>query len=114
MQINYGVSTVEELNAAIEQVMQLMPFLIPLFLLQLAMAAVALISLSKKAVPWQDKAIWLVVILAIQNIGPIVYLIIGSKMLDDKIAKNQDNDLTTHSNMSNDKPEKRYDNDLRN
>ena len=95
--VNWVDIGIYEREAIMQIFTLLMPLWIALFLLSLLMLAliiVALISLSKKAVPWQDKILWLIIILAIANIGPIVYLIIGSQILDDKIKENQENDLT--------------------
>jgi len=84
MKLNYGFDEIGEL---MEVLPQLLPFLIPLLLLQLVMLTVALINLLKKELPLKDKAIWLIIIICVQLIGPVVYFAVGSKMLDDKAEK---------------------------
>jgi len=84
MKLHYGL---DEIDKLIEILPQLMPFLIPLLLLELVMLTVALINFFKKELPLKDKAIWLIIIVCVQIIGPVVYFAVGSKMLDDKVAK---------------------------
>ena len=56
----------------------MLPFLIPLFLLELALLVIALVDLVKRErVRGGSKAIWALVIILISVIGPAVYLLIG-------------------------------------
>ena len=57
-----------------------------LAVIQLVLFIVALISLLRKKVPAGEKALWLVVILLVNIIGPIIYFAVGSSMLDEKAA----------------------------
>ena len=84
MKLNYGFDEIDQL---LEILPQLMPFLMPVLLLQLVMLIVALINFLKKELPMKDKVIWLLIIVCVQIIGPVVYFAVGSKMLDDKVAK---------------------------
>jgi len=50
---------------------------------------VAVVSIARKSVPWNEKWFWLPVLL-ISTAGPIIYFVIGSPMLDEKAARRQD------------------------
>lgn len=80
MKLHYGLDEVGQILP------QLLPILIPVLLVQLILVTAALINLIRKELPFQDKVLWLVLILAVSIIGPVVYFAIGSKMLDDKIS----------------------------
>lgn len=83
MKLHYGFDEISEFVGILPQ---LLPFLIPLLLVALVMLTVALINLLKKELPFNDKALWLIIIIFIQIIGPVVYFAVGSKMLDEKVA----------------------------
>lgn len=54
--------------------------LLPLFLINLALVAVALVDLVKrKQVPGGSKWLWGAVIVFIQYLGPLLYLVFGRK-----------------------------------
>jgi hypothetical protein len=60
--------------------MNMLPFLIPLFLLQLALLIIALVDLVKREhVRGGNKIVWALVIVFISVIGPIIYLLLGRK-----------------------------------
>lgn len=80
MKLHYGL---DELGQILPQ---LLPLLIPVLLVQLILAAAALINLIRKELPFQDKILWFVLILAASIIGPVIYFAAGSKILDDKIS----------------------------
>ncbi|MDO8715411.1 MAG: PLD nuclease N-terminal domain-containing protein [Dehalococcoidales bacterium] len=64
----------EELNV----IKGMLPFLIPVALIQLTLLIIALMDLVKrKYVRGGNKIVWALVIVFISMIGPIVYLIIG-------------------------------------
>ena len=65
------------------------PLLLPLAALALALTVSAIVSFCKKALPFSEKWVWLVVILVSTPLGPIIYFALGSKMLDEKIAKKE-------------------------
>jgi hypothetical protein len=57
---------------------QILPFIIPLVLLQLILLIVALLDLSKRQkVRWIPKWGWAIIIILGELIGPILYFIIG-------------------------------------
>ncbi len=60
------------------ELLNLLPFLIPLLILELVLLVVALIDLAKRErVRGGNKVVWLLVIIFINFIGPIVYLLFG-------------------------------------
>jgi len=63
-----------------ENLVQMLPYLVPLIILEAALLLVALIDLSRrKHVAGGNKLIWVAVILLIQYIGPVIYFIAGRK-----------------------------------
>jgi heme/copper-type cytochrome/quinol oxidase subunit 4 len=63
-----------------ETVIQMLPYMIPLIILEVVLTVVALIDLAKrKHVTGGNKIIWVLVTVCIQIIGPVVYLIAGRK-----------------------------------
>lgn len=56
---------------------QLIPFLIPIVLLQLALIVAALLDLRQRARTKGPKWVWVLVILFVNLIGPILYFVIG-------------------------------------
>ena len=56
---------------------QLLPFLIPILLLQLALIIAALIDLARRERTRGPKWAWVLIILLINFIGPIVYFVLG-------------------------------------
>ena len=60
-----------------EQIRQLLPFLIPIALLQLALLVVALIDLARRERTRGPKWLWVLIILFVNLIGPILYFVFG-------------------------------------
>ncbi|MFZ2095830.1 MAG: PLD nuclease N-terminal domain-containing protein [Anaerolineales bacterium] len=61
-----------------EKFLQLLPFIIPLVLLQLILMIVALVDLSRREkVRWLPKWAWALIVILGELLGPIVYLILG-------------------------------------
>lgn len=60
-----------------EQVRSLLPFLIPIILLELALIVVALIDLARREHTRGPKWLWALIILFISGIGPIIYFVLG-------------------------------------
>jgi len=61
-----------------EDIVELLPFLIPVVLLELALLGIALFDLIKRQrVKGGNKLLWGVVIVIFGIIGPAVYLILG-------------------------------------
>ena len=63
-----------------ETVIQMLPYMIPLIILEVVLTVVALIDLAKrKHVTGGNKIIWVLVTVCIHIIGPVIYLIAGRK-----------------------------------
>jgi len=58
----------------------MLPFLIPLLIVQLVLLVIALLDLLKRQhMPGNTRLIWMIVIIFINIFGPIIYLIFGRK-----------------------------------
>jgi hypothetical protein len=66
-----------EETSIVEKIMQLLPLLIPLFLIQLTLMTVALIDLSKREKTRGPKWMWIIIVVFVNMIGPIVYFVVG-------------------------------------
>ena len=67
-----------EAVSPLQKLIQYLPFIIPLVLLQLILLVVALIDLSKREkVRWLPKWAWAIIIVLGELLGPILYFIIG-------------------------------------
>jgi hypothetical protein len=63
-----------------ETVIQMLPYMVPLIILEVVLLVVALVDLAKrKHVTRGNKIIWVLVTVCIQFIGPVIYLIAGRK-----------------------------------
>jgi hypothetical protein len=61
-------------------VLSILPFLVPLFLLEIGLLVFALIDIiRRKKVTGGSKIVWIVIIVLIEIIGPIIYLMVGRK-----------------------------------
>ena len=60
-----------------ENISSLIPFLIPIVLLQLGLMTFALVDLIRRERAKGPKWVWALVIIFVNLIGPIVYLVIG-------------------------------------
>jgi len=61
-----------------QEIMEYLPFLIPVIIIELALAIVALIHVLKHPnYRFGNKVIWILVVLLIQIIGPIAYFAFG-------------------------------------
>lgn len=70
---------------------QLLPVLLPILIVISVLVITALVNLIKKQVPFTQKIIWLIIILFINIIGPIIYFVIGSRILDENATeRNED------------------------
>lgn len=54
-----------------------LPLLIPIFIIQLALIAFALVDLARRENTRGPKWVWVLVILFINMIGPIIYFLLG-------------------------------------
>ena len=62
----------------IDQVVEMLPFLIPLVVLELGLLVIALIDvIRREKVTGNNKVVWILLIVLFQVIGPIVYFIFG-------------------------------------
>ena len=62
----------------LELILKILPFLIPLFIIQVALTVIALVDLVKRErVRGGNKLVWVLVIILINIIGPIIYLLAG-------------------------------------
>ncbi len=61
-----------------DTIVEILPFLIPLLILQLVLLIIALVDLIKRQkVRGDNKVIWALLIVLVNIIGPVVYLIFG-------------------------------------
>ncbi len=62
----------------ISQLKEYLPFLIPVVILELALAITALVHVLKHPnYKFGNKILWIIVVLFIQIIGPVVYFLFG-------------------------------------
>ena len=63
---------------AFEEIKDMLPWLIPVFILSLSLMIIALVDLVKREkVRGNSKVVWVLIIIFINLIGPIVYLVAG-------------------------------------
>jgi hypothetical protein len=63
-----------------ETIVQMLPYMVPLIILEVVLVVVALVDLAKrKHVTGGNKIIWVLVAVCINIVGPIIYLIAGRK-----------------------------------
>lgn len=60
-----------------DQIREILPFLIPILLLQLGLMAVALVDLARRERTRGPKWAWVLIIVFVNLIGPIIYLVFG-------------------------------------
>jgi hypothetical protein len=61
----------------LETIMELLPLLVPILIIQLALVVAAIIDLSRRETTRGPKVVWVLVILLVNFIGPILYFVIG-------------------------------------
>ncbi len=62
----------------IEKIMEFLPVLIPLMVVELGLAITALIHVLRHPnYRFGNKVLWVIIVLCIQIIGPVVYFIFG-------------------------------------
>lgn len=64
-------------STIVDQLIKLLPLLIPLFVLQLALMIAALVDLIKREKTKGPKWMWVIIIVFINMIGPIIYFVVG-------------------------------------
>ena len=62
-----------------EPLNELLPFLVPILLLQITLLVIALVDLIRRERTRGPKWVWAIVIVVVNIIGPIVYLLFGRK-----------------------------------
>lgn len=65
-----------------EALRQNFPLFLPLFLIQLIFQIIAIVDIfkrSKEEIRWENKIIWLIIILAFGILGPVIYFIFGRR-----------------------------------
>jgi len=87
MNVTFGTT---DWDAAVDLISRMWPILVPLVLLGLALMIAAVISVAKKPNPWNEKILWLLIAIFVNTIGPVIYFALGSGMLDEKWAREQD------------------------
>ncbi len=60
-----------------DQIRELLPFLIPILILQLALMIFALVDLIRRERTKGPKWLWAVIIVVVNLVGPILYFIVG-------------------------------------
>lgn len=60
-----------------DKIRELIPFLIPILILQLGLMLFALVDLVRRAKTKGPKWLWALIIVFVNFIGPIVYFVIG-------------------------------------
>jgi len=66
-----------ENTSILNQLMKLLPLLIPLFLIQLGLMIAALVDLIKREKTKGPKWMWIIIVVFVNMIGPIVYFVVG-------------------------------------
>ncbi len=65
-------------DADVQLFKDLLPLLIPIFIIQIAIMVVALVDLAKRQrVRGDNKVVWVLIIILLELIGPILYLVWG-------------------------------------
>ncbi len=67
------------MEEGLQQILNILPVIIPLMILELALMVIALVDVIRREpqrVRW-NKVVWIVIIVAINIIGPIAYFIFG-------------------------------------
>ena len=65
------------MESIFDQIMKLLPLLIPLFVIQLILMITALIDLIKRQKTKGPKWMWILIVVFVNMIGPIVYFVVG-------------------------------------
>ena len=60
-----------------QRILEFLPYLIPILLLQLVLIVVALIDLARRERTRGPKWLWVLIILFVNLIGPIIYFVVG-------------------------------------
>lgn len=80
--------TATDVDFIITEILRLLPFFIPLIIIEYGLMIYAIIHVARNEVAYLPKWGWILIIVFFGIIGPIVYLIIGRK----KDKENKEND----------------------
>ena len=67
------------MDSTFSTIQQMLPFLIPVIIIEIILLVLAFLDLSKQRVTRGPKWMWVLIILFIQIVGPIVYFVLGRK-----------------------------------
>jgi len=62
---------------SLKTIIDMLPLLIPLFVIQIALMVIALVDVIRRERVRGNKVVWIIIIVLINVIGPIVYLLFG-------------------------------------
>jgi len=68
-----------DLNLMMSTILSMLPFFIPLLIIQYGLMIFALVQVAKKEVAYLPKWAWILIIVLFNIVGSIVFLIIGKK-----------------------------------
>lgn len=68
-----------DLNLMTSTILRMLPFFIPLLIIQYGLMIFALVQAAKNEVAYLPKWAWILIIVLFGVLGPIVFLIIGKK-----------------------------------
>lgn len=68
-----------ELEFIMQEILKLLPYFIPLIIIEYGLLIFALVQLVRSEVKYMPKWGWALIIIFINIIGPVVFLIVGRK-----------------------------------
>ena len=68
-----------DINSIMAEILRLLPFFIPLIIIEYGLIIFALVQLFRNEVAYLPKWEWALIIIFINIIGPVVFLIVGKK-----------------------------------
>ena len=68
-----------DINSIMTEILRLLPFFIPIIIIQYGLMIFALVQLFRNEVAYLPKWGWILIIVLVNIIGPIVFLIVGKK-----------------------------------
>ena len=71
--------TVIDINFIITEILRLLPFFIPIIIIQYGLMIFALVQLFRNEAAYLPKWGWALIIIFINIIGPVIFLIVGRK-----------------------------------
>lgn len=71
--------TMIDINSIMAEILRLLPFFIPLIIIEYGLIIFALVQLFRNEAAYLPKWGWALIIIFINIIGPVVFLIVGKK-----------------------------------